>query len=209
MPMETGTAHAKHEDKTVYSIITGNATGYDSQNIFSLNHPGFTGGASVAANDNIYKNVTMSANAVAVVLGIIAGWTGHNTDDILDVTAKKIVCPQNLKHTAKLLTESDNLPLAYAAGALGPSGTVGIGKNVLKDQGLQVISSARLDKSSTTDWYVWTDFPGLVFQWRDKLQVFEENENSGVRFERDVYRWKTRARWKAGVINWRFGMLIS
>lgn len=209
LPMDLGSAHKKQEDKTVYSVITGNANSYDSQNIFSLNHPGFTGGAAVGANDNIYTNVTLSANAVAVALGIIGGWVGHATDDILDVTATDLVVPKNLAYTAKLLTESDALPLAYAAGVFGPAGSIGSGKNVLKEAGLGVISSARLDKVSTTDWYIKTDFPGLVMQWREKLQMFQENENSGTRFERDVLRWKTRARWNVKMINWRWGMLIS
>lgn len=208
-PLQLGAAHAKHEDKTVYSIINGNATGYDSQAIFSLNHPGYTGGSAVAANDNLYTNVTLSANALAVVLGMIAGWTGHSSEDILDVTATDLLVPKNLEYTANLLTQSEYLPLGQGAGALGPAGTVGQGKNVLKNAGLGVIASARLDKTSTSDWYVKTDFPGLVFQWREKLQLLEENEASGVRFERDVYRWKSRARWAAKCINWRFAVKVS
>lgn len=209
LPMDLGNAHKKHEDKTVYSLINGNATGYDSQNIFSLNHPGFTGGAALAANDNIYTNVTLSANAVAVVLGIIAGWVGHADDDILDVTATDLVVPKNLAHTAKLLTQSNFLGLAYAAGVFGPAANIGQGVNVLKEQNLGVISSARLDKTSTTDWYVKTDFPGLLFQWRTRLQMLAENEASGVRFERDVMRWKTKARWVAKFLNWRWGVKVS
>lgn len=209
LPLDLGNAHKKHEDKTVYSLINNNPTGYDSQAIFSLNHPGFTGGAAMAVNDNIYTSVTLSANAVAVALGIIAGWVGHADDDILDVTATDLVVPKNLAHTARLLTESNFLPLAYAAGALGPSGTVGTGPNVLKDNNLGVISSARLDKTSTTDWYIKTDFPGLVYQWRKKLELLAENEASGVRFERDVMRWKSRARWRSKFVNWRWGIKVS
>lgn len=209
LPMDLGNAHKKHEDKTVYSIINGNATGYDSQAFFSLNHPGYTGGAAIAANDNIYTNVTLSANALAVVLGMIAGWTGHADDDILDVTATDIVVPQNLKYTANLLTQSDFLGSAYAAGVFGPAAAIGNGKNVLKQAGLGVISSARLDKVSTTDWYIKTDFPGLMFQWRAKLAMLEENEASGVRFERGVRRWRTSARWRAMPVNWRWGVKVS
>ena len=209
LPLGLGNAHAKQEDKVCYSIINGNATGYDSQNIFSLNHPGYTGGAAIAANDNIYTSVTLSANAVAVALGIIAGWTGHATDDILDVTATDLVVPQNLGYTAELLTKSNFLPLAYAAGALGPGASVGQASNVLKDVGLGVVKSARLDQTSTTDWYIKTDFPGLVFQWREKLAWLAEDEKSGARFERDVMRWKSRARWRAQMINWRWGMKVS
>jgi hypothetical protein len=209
LPLGLGNAHAKHEDKTIYSIVTGNATGYDSQAIFSLNHPGFVGGPAIASNDNIYTSVTMSANAVAVALGLIGGWTGHTTDDFLDVVAKNIVCPRNLKYTANLLTQSELLPMAYAAGVFGPAAQGGGGKNVLREEGLGVISSARLDRVSATDWYIQTDFPGLVMQWRERLQFLAEGINTGTQFDRDVYRWKSKARWVAKMLNWRWGMLVS
>ena len=208
-PLDLGNAHAKFEDKTVYSILNGNATGYDSQNIFSLNHPGVVGGGAIAANDNIYTNVTLSANALATVIGIIAGWTAASDDDILDVTATDLVVPQNLRQTAALLTQSNLLPIVYAAGVFGPAATNGGGINPLKDHKLGVIASARLDKTSTTDWYVKTDFPGLVFQWRDRLELMQENEASGVAFEREVFRWKSRVRFGLKMINWRWGMKVS
>lgn len=208
-PQDLGNAHAKQEDKTVYSIITGNPTLYDSAAWFSLNHPGVTGGGAIAANDNIYTNVTLTANALAVVLGMIAGWTAANSDDILDVTATDLVVPQALKHTANILTQANLLPLAYAAGAFGPAAQGSVDKNPLKDHKLGVISSARLDKVSTGDWYVKTDFPGFVFQNRDPLELLQENEASGVAFEREVMRWKSRKRWGVKVINWRAMMLVS
>ena len=208
-PLDLGNAHKKFEDKTVYSILNGNATGYDSQAIFSLNHPGVVGGGAIAANDNLYTNVTLTANALATVLGIIAGWTGATNEDILDVTALDVVVPQNLKQTGIMLTQSNVIAAAYAAGVLGPAASIGAAKNPLRDHNLNVIASARLDKTSTTDWYVKTDFPGLVFQWRDRLELMRENEASGVAFEREVYRWKSRVRFGLKMINWRWGMKVS
>ena len=209
LPMDLGNAHAKKEDKTVYSIINGNPTIYDGGAFFALNHPGYTGGAAIAANDNIYTNVTLSANALAVALGIIGGWTGHSTEDLLDVVATALVVPTNLKYTANLLTKSAFAPWAYAAGALGPAATTGQGKNVLAEEGLEVISSPRLDVTSTTDWYIKTDFVGILFQWRQKLGLFEEPEEAGSRFERDVRRWKSRSRWATKVLNWRGMFKVS
>jgi len=119
------------------------------------------------------------------------------------------VVPKNLKYTANILTQSAFLPLAFAAGVLGPGATTGQAKNVLADENLGVISSARLDSSSTTDWYIWSDFPGLIFQTREPLKLLAESEESGTFFERDVRRWKSRKRFRIGVINWRVGMLIS
>lgn len=208
-PNRIGAGHKKFEDKITYSILTANATAYDSQAFFSLNHPGITGGGAIAANDNILTAVTLSANAIAQALGIMARWTGASADDILDVTAKNLVVPKNLKYTANILTQSAFLPLAFAAGVLGPGATTGQAKNVLADENLGVISSARLDSSSTTDWYIWSDFPGLIFQTREPLKLLAESEESGTFFERDVRRWKSRKRFRIGVINWRVGMLIS
>ena len=208
-PTDLGNAHAKYEDKGFYSLVTTNATGYDSQATFSLNHPGFTGGAAIAANDNIYTNVTMSANALAVSLGRIAGWTGHTVDDLLGIIARYIVAPENLRHTSLMLAQSEFLPLAFAAGTLGPGASIGVAKNTMKDVNLGVVISPRLDVASTTDWYVFTDFPGFIHQWRKKLSWFQESDKSGTFFERGVYRWRTEARFRQYIINWRFGMLVS
>ena len=208
-PTQLGEAMHKKEDKTVYSLITGNPTIYDSGAFFALNHPGITGGAALGVNDNIYTNVTMSANAIAVAMGIIGAWVGATTEDKLDVMATDIVCPKNLMTTANLLVQSDFLPLAYAAGTLGPAASVGAGRNVLKDYGLGVISSSRLDSVSTTDFYIKTDFPGIGFQVRQPLAVTPEAEAGTARFERKLLRWRVDKRWQTAVLNWRGMMLIS
>lgn len=206
IPSDLGKAHAKFEDKTVYSVINGNPAVYDSQLFFSLNHPGYTGGPAIGANDNIYTNVTMTANAIAVVIGMISLWRGHVDDDILDVSATDLVVPANLLHTANILTQSEFIGLAYAAGVLGPGAATAQARNPIRNNGLGVISSPRLDATSGLDWYVKTDFPGLVFQWRQRLKVLQEDERSGERFSRDVNRWKSKVRFGFKVVNWR-GML--
>jgi len=214
MPSDLGNAHAKKEDKSVYSVIVANATCYDAQALFSLNHPGYTGGAAIASNDNLYTAVTLSANALAVAISMVALWTGHTTEDILDVTAKSLLVPKRLRYAAHVLTRSEFLPLAYAAGVYGPAAAGGtMGKNPVLEEGLDIISSARLDTSTSgtalTDWYLWTDFPGLIFQWRDKLELLAEGGAGYPNFERDIYRWKSRARWGVKPTNWRCGMLVS
>ncbi|TAL12860.1 MAG: hypothetical protein EPO02_00275 [Nitrospirae bacterium] len=208
-PLDLGTAHKKQEDKSVYSLLTGNATCYDGNNLFSLNHPGQTGGGAIAVNDNIYTGVTMTAGALATVIAMIAQWCGHTSDDILDIAAKAIVCPKTLQMAAGILSKADILGWAYAANNLGPASAFGQAQNAFKDLNLSVVSSPRLDRVSTGDWYVQTDFPSLVFQWRERLQLLAENENSGVKFERDVLRWKSRSRWGLKFINWRGWMLVS
>lgn len=209
MPADLGIAHKKFEDKTVWSILTANATCYDANALFSANHPGYVGGAAIANNDNAYSSVTLSAGSLGTALGMIALWKGHSADDFLDVTAKKLVVSKTMAYAAKVLAQSDFI-LPYAANTpLGPANASQAAGNVFRDLGLQVISSARQDAADAAEFYIFTDFPGLVFQWRQKLQLLEENANSGVRFERDILRWKSRARWVAKAINWRFALKVS
>lgn len=209
LPKERGVSHKKKEDKTVYSIINGSPVLYDAQSFFSLNHPGYTGGGAIGANDNIYTSVTMSANALAVAISMIALWTGFTSEDILDIQAKFLLVPARLKYTANLLTQSDFLPLGYAAATLGPAATTGNGKNVLRDLGLRVFSSPRLDGTSVGDWYVRTNMKGFIFQVRDQLELYAAQPNTGEWFNRDVLQWKDRKRWATKVVNWRTMMKVS
>ncbi len=210
-PTELGNAMRKKEDKCVYSIITGNPTIYDSQAFFSVNHPGMTGGAAVAANDNIYTNVTLSASALAVVIGMIGAWTGATADDDLDVMATDLIVPQALRMAANLLVQSDFIGLAYASGGMGLGATAGQGRNPIKDLNLNIIVSQRLDKIATvgtTDWFVKTDFPGIVHQVRSQLRVVQE-AMAGESFERKLLRFRIDKRQEFGVLNWRGMMKVS
>lgn len=208
---DPGSAHKKFEDIQVWKIFTNNDTAYDSQNFFSLNHPGFTGGAAIGSNDNLLTNVTLTANALAEIIGMVGLWTGHTTNDILDVQVTDIIVPVRLKFTADVLAQSSFLPLAYAAGILGPAAAIGQGKNPLSELGLGVIPTPRLDGTSTTDWYVKTDFPSIVFQNREPRGtggplpplVFMERQDAGAYFERDVIRAKTKKRFGLKLVNWR------
>lgn len=204
-----GRKHEEYHDTVFYSILTGNAAIYDTQNFFSLNHPGYTGGATRAVNDNIYTGVTMSANALATVLGIIAQWEGADVAQRLQIRAERVVCPATLQQTALGLTNADLLPFAYAAGALGPAATVSGGMpNAMKGK-FKVTSSPILDATSTTDWYVKTNFPGLLHLKRKGLTLIQEHPASGKSFEQGLLRWRTEERFRGKVINWRWGALIS
>ena len=204
-----GAGSVKLKDIVFYSLLTSNGTIYDGQNFFSLNHPGYTGGAARVNNDNIYTNVTMSANALATALGIIGLWEGADPDEDLDVTPEKIVCGLRLQQTAFGLTNADLLPFAMAAGPLGPGATVSGGMpNAMKGK-LGVTVSHRLDKVAPLDWYIKTDFPGILYQTRKGMVVTQEAMNAGETFIRDLLRWKISERFGRKVINWRWGILIS
>lgn len=206
---QVGPNHAKLKDKFFYSLLTGNPTIYDGGTFFRLNHPGYTGGANRASNDNAYTGVTMSANALQVVLGIIAQWEGADPDQDLDVMPERIVAPITMQQTAHGLINADLLPFAMAAGVLGPGATVSGGMpNRMKGK-LALTTSHRLDRVSTTDWYVKTNFPGLLYQPREGLTVMAEAPNAGRSFENRELRWLTDERFGGATINWRWGVYVS
>ena len=53
-------------------------------------------------------------------------------------------------------------------------------------------------------WYVGEAHKGMIFQRRAPLEVVQENPLSGESFSRDVYRFKSRARWESEWIDPRF-----
>lgn len=207
---DLGPKHMKLKDKVFWSLITSNPTIYDTNAMFSLNHPGYTGGATRSMNDNIYTNVTMSANALATVLGIIAQWEGADAGQDLDVQPQKILCPITLQPTAYGLTRADLLPLAAGAGPLGPAASGGNPGIPSSWKGkLGVVSTYRLDRVSVTDWYVKTNFPSLLYLKREGVEVAQEALNAGKSFENDMMRWRSKERFGRKFCNWRGFLLVS
>ncbi len=207
--MALGRKHVEFKDKVFYSILGNNPTIYDTQNFFSLDHPGFTGGAQRGNNDNILTAVTMSANSLATVIGMIAKWEGADVDQDIEPLAERIVCPVTLNNAANALTRSDVLPFAAGAGPNGPAASVSGGMPNFYKGKLAVTASPRLDKLSTTVWFVKTDFPGLLYLKRKGLQVYQELPNAGKSFEQGMLRWRTEERFGRKVINWRWGARIG
>ena len=113
-----------------------------------------------------------------------------------------------LQQTAYGLTKADLLPLAYAAGALGPAAANGQMPSSWKNK-IGVISSHRLDRVSLTDWYVKTDFPGLLYQKRKGLQIMQEGLGTGQHFSHGLHRTPTEERFGGKIIQWRGFALIS
>lgn len=207
--MALGRKHVEYKDKATYSILASTANIYDGQAFFSDSHPGYNGGAARTNNKNIYTSVTMSANALASVLGIIGKWEGADPNQDIIPKAERIVCPITLQQAAYGLTRADLLPFGQGAGASGPAATVSGGApNIFKDK-LGVTTSGRLDKLSTVNWYVKTDFPGLLYLKRKGLQLFQELPNAGKSFEQGLLRWRTEERFRLKVINWRWGLQVT
>ncbi|MBS3927781.1 MAG: Mu-like prophage major head subunit gpT family protein [Sphingomonadales bacterium] len=204
-----GSGHARYKDKAFFSILTDNPPIYDGGDLFALDHPGYTGGAARGSNDNIYTAVTLSANALATVLGKIAIWEGADADQDLDIMVDALVVPVTLQPVAFGLTRADLLPVGYAAGALGPATNNGLMPNALGLKKIGVIASHRLDRASLTDWYVKTNFPGLMHQKRKGLEIMQEGLGTGMHFENGMHRTRTEERFGAKIVNWRGFVLVS
>lgn len=211
-PNKLGKAHKNYENKVVFSAIvagTTAATCYDGLAIYTTNHLNRKGGAAQDNNDNIYTAVTLSAGAVIIALDMINKWMGLNDEEITVNPISMVVTPR-LGVTARWLMSGTGLP-AYAANVLGAASAYAstVGNNPMPM--LKVIVSKWLGKktSSPLDWFIWTDVPGWVFQWRDKLELYKEGNLATSWFERDIMRWKSRVRFGFKNIDWRASMLIS
>ncbi len=211
-PGKLGTAHKNYENKVVFSAIVGGTTAgscYDGLAIYTTNHLNRKGGAAVAGNDNIYTAVTLSAGAVIIAMDMINLWKGLDDEDIT-VNPVSIAVTPRLSYTARWLMQGTGIP-AYAANVLGAASAYAstVGNSPMPM--LKVITSKWLGKktSNALDWFIWTDVPGWVFQWRNKLEFYKESNLAQAYFERDVMRWKSRVRFGFKNIDWRASMLIS
>lgn len=211
-PGKLGKAHKNFENKIVFSAIVNGATAgtcYDGLAIYTTNHLNRAGGAAQANNDNIYTAVTLSAGSIIVAMDMINLWKGLDDDDIT-VNPIAIAVTPRLSYTARWLMQGTGLP-AYAANVLGAASAYAstVGNNPLPM--LKVWTSKWLGKmtSNPLDWYIWTDVPGWVWQWFQKLELYKEGNLASSWFERDVMRWKSRTLFGFKNIDWRASMLIS
>jgi len=212
-PAKLGKMHKNYENRTVFSAIVGGTTAascYDGLAIYTTGHLNRAGGAAQALNNNIYTGMTLSAGSVIVAMDMINLWKGLD-DEVITVNPVAILVTPRLDYTARWLMGNTGLP-AYAAGPLGAASAHAITTGTSPMPMLKVITSKWLGKIASAaplDWYIWTDVPGWVFQWRDKLELYKEGNLAQAWFERDVMRWKSRERFGFKCIDWRSSMLIS
>jgi len=211
LPGNLGKVHKNYENKVVFSGIVGGSTAatcYDGLAIFTTNHLNRKGGAAVAGNDNIYTGVTMSAGAIVIAMDMIDSWTGLDGEEIT-VNGVSILCSMRLSYTARWLMSDSSIP-GFAAGVFGPASTQPFAGKVPMPM-LSVNPSKWLTKvgGAALDWYIQTDVPGWVFQWRDKLELYAEGNLSQSWFEREVMRWKSRVRFGFKNIDWRAMLKVS
>ncbi|MEY2702362.1 MAG: Mu-like prophage major head subunit gpT [Bacteroidota bacterium] len=212
-PDEMGISHKNYENKVVFSTINRGetaATCYDGLALFTTNHYNRKDGAVHASNDNLYTSASLSAGSINTALNMVALWKGLNDEEI-NVNPVKLLVPFYLGFTANWLMSGTGMP-AYASGAFGAASTQAtvIGTSPIK-AALQVVVSKWLSKlgGASNDWYLLTDVPGAVFQWRDKLELYKEGDLAVSWFERDVMRWKSRVRFGFDIIDWRFALKVT
>lgn len=110
-----------------------------------------------------------------------------------------------LKFAAAALLNSEWYPSTSAMKAGGTGSDTGIGqinaKNVLK--GLYALVVSRF-YTSGTGYALGEAGKGIIMQRREALEVVQENPASGMAFEQDEFRMKSRARWEPDWIDPRF-----
>lgn len=115
----------------------------------------------------------------------------------------------NLKFAAAALLNSEWYPSTTGHKAGGNGTDTGIGgvnaKNVL--QGLYSLVTSRF--LPVKSYALGEAGKGIVMQRREALEVVQENPASGLAFEQDEFRMKSRARWEPDWIDPRFWSLGS
>ena len=193
IPSMLGQAHARFENNTVFTFYNNGATAtaYDAQNYFdTAGHPDITGGAAVAVNTNSGALGQISEANLETALAEIRLWRGRQGEHIVVFPKVLLVAPSEEFVSRRLMKSG------YEVGS-----NLGHITNI-HEGSMEVIVSPWL---TTQTWYILTDIPGLVYQWRQKLDLLQEDIASGSSFDTDVYRYRSLVRFGLDATDWRFG----
>ncbi len=197
LPAKLGGAHARFENETVFTFYNDgdSDTCYDAQNYFdTAGHPDVTGGSAVAANTNNGGLGALSEANLETALTEMALWRGRQGETILVRPMTLLVAPNQEWIARRLLGSSFEV---------NPTTNINVGHVMNAHQNsMRLIVAPWL---TATTWYIVTDIEGLIYQWREKLNLTTENKESGDSFIRDVYRYKSSTRFGLDAIDWRFG----
>lgn len=125
----------------------------------------------------------------------------------MNVDGNRLLCgPANMFNAQVLLNSS------YYPSAAGTAGTVGAPFAINPIKGIADLTISRFIFSNTgaidgnsTAWYLCDDSkPFFVLQMREAMVVEQEATNAGASFDRDIVRYKARARMNADFIDPRF-----
>jgi len=192
-PREAGEVHARGENNKIFTLINNGDSGtncYDGQDYFdTAGHPDVTGGTARAANTNNGGLGALSETNLETALAEIALWRGRTGEYITALPTVLLVAPNQLFIAKRLMHSTAEVSSEMSSGVA----------NV--HQGTMEIVVAPWLTAST--WYIKTNIPGFIFQWREKLRLQTENVDSGDSFLRDVYRYKHSTRFGYDIIDWR------
>lgn len=167
------------------------------------------GGAGVALSQPALETATIALHKMKDPLGNL----------ILVQPDTLFVSPSDEFNAAKLLQSALQPSVPGAAGQTAntaSSGLTGWTMTTNPLQGLYALKVSRflpssLDASGSRGldntngaWFLMQSKTSLVFQDRDPLEVRQENPDSGEAFNRDQYRYRTRRRFNAAVIESRY-----
>lgn len=143
IPMLQGNAAARKEDDVAYAIITANATMADTGALFNSTAVTTAGG---------HANYTSSGLAVSVASlaaqeKLLKKQKGPEGASRLELRAKFLLVPSSIYRVAQQVVSSTVDPAKNNAAV-----------NPFLNEGLVVVSSARLDDNSATAWYLLADY---------------------------------------------------
>lgn len=184
VPRLMGRAARRAEESACIAVLTANANMADSNALFSTAHANLTTGA-------------LSVTSLGAAVAAMRTQTALGSNDPLDLTPRVLLVPATLETVARQLVSSTVDPAKSNATP-----------NPFANQ-LEVVTSARLDGTSTTQWYAFADSNQidtveLAFLEGEETPVVEEEDE----FDSDVRKVKVRHTFKPKPIDWR-GMVRS
>lgn len=184
VPRLMGRAARRAEESACIAILTANAALSDGNALFSTAHANLTTGA-------------LSVTSLGAAVAAMRVQTALGSTDPLDLTPRVLLVPAAIETVARQLVSSTVDPAKSNATP-----------NPFANQ-LEVVSSARLDGTSTTQWYAFADnnqidTVELAFLEGEETPVVEEEDE----FDSDVRKVKVRHTFKPKAIDHR-GMVRS
>lgn len=184
IPELMGRKAAILEGDIVWGKITANANMADGNAIFSTQHANYDGTGTV-----------MTADTIGSGSAKISVQTDPN-GDVLSLVPKYLVTPVSLRMTAQKLQQPTQVVVVNsgAATSVTPAWV----------QALTPITEPRLDRNSTTAWYLFAD-PNMI----DTVEYAYLEGQEGMYFETqmgfdiDGTRFKARHDFGAAVVDWR------
>lgn len=188
LPKQLGNAAARNVEKNAIAVLTGNAPLSDGHSLFSTAH-GNT------------ASVPLTSGGLGVARSMMSKQTAPGSNEPIDIDPGFILVPASLRTDAEQILSSAEVrdtSVNTEYGTTNPFGPTTAGKR------LEVLSSARLDNNSTTQWYMIaspTDIDGVevaFLEGEEAPEILEEDD-----FDSDSRKIKVRHSTAAKAIDYR------